>query len=81
MKMRTNHDTESSCDECGCVWKNTEEMYDLMLCGEIHVLCKQCADGLFNRLLRMSCKYNGRVKSQEDMQRIQKAKEWRNREE
>lgn len=77
MKMRVNKNPDAYCEECECLWKHTEEMYDLMLCGNVQTICKQCAEELFRKLLRKSCAYNAKVKSPEDMQRIQKAKDWR----
>lgn len=70
MKMKINRDQDSVCDECRNIWKNTPEMYDLLLCGSKITLCKRCLDNLFQKTLKASCAYNAKVKSQEDMQRI-----------
>lgn len=77
MKMRINNKKNSCCDECGCQFKHTEEMYDFMICGTVYTVCKQCSDKMFRLLLKASCGYNAKVKSADDMARIQKAKDWR----
>ena len=74
IKMRVNTNNESTCDECSCMWKNTAEMYDLMLCGERFTLCKECIETLFNKTLKASCLYNGRLKSQDDLKRAERAR-------
>lgn len=73
IKMRVNTNQESTCDECSCPWKNTAEMYDLMLCGTKFTLCKECIETLFNKTLKASCLYNSRLKSQEDLRRAERA--------
>lgn len=70
IKMRINNNSTSVCEECSVSWKNTPEMYDLLLCGNKVTLCKKCLDNLFQKTLKASCAYNAKVKSQEDMQRI-----------
>lgn len=72
--IRVNSDRESVCRECQISWSDTPEMYDILLCGKKVSLCKGCIDKLFQKTLRASCAYNAKVKSQEDMQRIQKYK-------
>lgn len=69
IKMRVNANKNSTCEGCSVKWKNTPEMYDLMICGKMFTLCFDCVDKIFHKTLSASCKYNHKVKSQEDMQR------------
>ena len=78
IKMRVNKEKESECFVCKTIWQNTHEMYDLRFESKLDetrtlTLCKTCVDELFNKTLRASCLYNGRVKSKEDMERIRRA--------
>lgn len=70
IKMKVNKDNNSKCDECGCQWKNTKEMYTILICGKKINLCKKCTDIVFHKTLTASCKYNERLKDKVDMQRI-----------
>ena len=78
IKMRVNKEKESECFVCKTTWQNTHEMYDLRFESKLDetrtlTLCKTHVDELFNKTLRASCLYNGRVKSKEDMERIRRA--------
>lgn len=70
IKMRVNNQKDSACQECRTPYKNTPEMYDLMICNTKYTLCKRCVDTLFQKTLKASCMYNGKLKSAEDMARI-----------
>lgn len=70
IKMRVNVNRESRCENCNSPWKTTPEMYDVLIVNSKTTLCKKCSDELFNKLLKISCMYNAKVKSKEDMQRI-----------
>lgn len=70
IKMRVNANKISSCTNCGTKWKDTKEMYDLMLCGTVFTLCYDCVGDLFHKTLSADCKYNAKIKSKEDEQRI-----------
>lgn len=74
IKMRVNNDTSARCGECGALWKNSSEMYDLFIFGEIHQICLRCSDKLFQKTLRASCAYNGKVKQKEDLNRAEREK-------
>lgn len=74
IKMRVNTQATSVCKECKVLYKNTPEMYDLMICDVKFTLCKNCVDVLFQKTLKASCLYNGKVKSSEDMRRIRRSK-------
>lgn len=69
IKMRVNNTKESVCKECGCPYSHTAEMYDLALCGERYTLCRSCIEVLFQKTLKASCMYNGKVKGPEDLKR------------
>lgn len=75
IKMRVNNQVSSHCEECKTSYKYTPEMYDLMICNTKFTLCKDCVDTLFQKTLKASCLYNGRLKSPEDMKRIYRSKE------
>lgn len=70
IKMRVNSNKESRCQECNVLWKNTPEMYDMLIVDTKFTLCKTCLDDLFRKTLKISCMYNGKLKSQEDLRRI-----------
>lgn len=74
IKMRVNNQKDSVCEECRTPYKNTPEMYDLMICSTKYTLCKRCVDTLFQKTLKASCMYNGKLKSAEDMKRIRRDK-------
>lgn len=75
IKMRVNNQTSSVCGDCKTPYKNTPEMYDLMISDVKFTLCKNCVDTLFQKTLKASCLYNGRLKSSEDVKRIRRSKE------
>ena len=75
IKMRVNNQVDSRCDDCKTVYKNTPEMYDLMISDVKFTLCKDCIDTLFQKTLKADCLYNSRLKSSEDMKRIHRSKE------
>lgn len=70
IKMKINTNKNSVCMECKTKYKNTPEMYDLCLTGEIFTLCKECVDVLFHKTLSASCKYNSKLKDKESQRRI-----------
>lgn len=72
IKMRVNNQKGSVCQECDVLYKNTSEMYDLMICNTKYTLCKRCVDTLFQKTLKASCIYNGKLKKPEDMTRIRR---------
>ena len=72
--MRVNQNSKSICELCGNKYMNTEEMYDLKLNDQLTVICKDCVEVLFNKLLKATCLYNNRVKTKEDLERIQRAR-------
>ena len=74
IKMRVNNAKDSECNECGCPYNSTGEMYDLVLCGVQFTLCKECIDTLFTKTLRANCMYNGKLKRPEDLKRAERAK-------
>lgn len=70
IKMRVNDDKNSICNFCSEKWKNVPEMYDISLVGNIFTICKSCSDELFQKILKADCMYSGKIKSDEDMQRV-----------
>lgn len=74
IKMRVNNETSARCNECGVSWRNSSEMYDLFVFGEIHQICRQCSEKLFQKTLRAECAYNSKVKQKEDLNRAEREK-------
>lgn len=74
IKMRVNTNTSSACDECGTKYKDTLEMYDLVLCGTQYTLCKDCVEVLFRKTLRADCMYNAKLKRPEDLKKAERIK-------
>lgn len=74
IRMRVNNVKDSECNECGCLYKNVAEMYDLILCDVQFTLCKECIEMLFNKTLKASCMYNAKVKRPEDLKRAERAR-------
>lgn len=70
IKMRINTDKQSVCEECKTKWSCTPEMYDVLITNKKITLCKKCSDVVFQKLLKISCMYNSRLKSNSDMERI-----------
>ena len=76
--MRVNQKESSKCQECGHIWKNVKEMYDLQICNNKFTLCSDCTDKIFHKLLKAECMYNARVKSQVDMARVRNNNDLKN---
>ena len=74
IKMRINKNEKSECENCGVNWEYTSAMYDLMLVGSVHTICRQCSQELFQKLLKAECMQNAKIKSNEDIKRIQREK-------
>lgn len=74
IRMRVNNDKQSECNECGCTYKYTAEMYDLGICEEQFTLCKSCVEKLFQKTLKASCMYNSKLKQPEDLKRAAREK-------
>ena len=71
--MRVNEKKNSCCEECGVSFKNTKEMYDIMIVDTKFTLCFNCIEKVFQKTLHASVSYNNRIKSQEDMERIRRS--------
>lgn len=70
VKMRENKNEKEFCSLCNVSWKNTRVMYDIKMNDEIFHLCYKCSDELFHKLLKANCAYNERIKTKEDVTRI-----------
>ena len=70
IKMRVNNNSESFCSNCGMKYKNTKEMYDLMLFGKVNQICLKCVDALFQKTLKAQINYQSKIKTKEDLARI-----------
>lgn len=67
IKMRINKNAECICEECGSKRKDSLDMYDLCIAGEIVTICDACNDALFNKVLKASIHTQARIKSNEDI--------------
>lgn len=73
IKMRVNYDTESVCENCGRKYIQTEVMHDVFIVDKSYVLCYDCIDVLFHKVLTAQCNWNGKTKDKNDMIRINNA--------
>ena len=73
IKMRVNNDKTSVCEQCEKKYMDVKEMYDIKIFDELHTICCNCVDDLFHKTLSAQCKYNARLKSNEDMERIRRS--------
>lgn len=74
IKMRVDTNAESICDNCGCEFRNTSEMYDMQITDRRFTLCKKCVDLIFQKTLKASVNYSGKVKTSDDLQRQKREK-------
>lgn len=76
--MRVNQNKESHCFNCNVAWKNTPIMWDMSLGWQhkqkIIPVCKNCVDELFDKTLKATTMWNGKVKTKEDQERIMRSK-------
>lgn len=77
IKMRICSDTESRCDECGKIWRNVSEMYEIKLFGKVWKLCRICSEELFRKTLKAECMHNAKVKTKEDKLRKESEERWK----
>lgn len=73
IKMRVNYKQDSSCSNCGITYKNTKEMHDIMLFGEVHQICYDCLETLFQKILKSQVNYQSKLKTKEDLERIKRS--------
>lgn len=73
IKMRVNYKPDSSCSNCGTNYKNTKEMHDIMLFGEVHQICYDCLETLFQKILKSQVNYQSKLKTKEDLTRIKRS--------
>jgi hypothetical protein len=69
IRMKVEKSKKSRCCECGSSWKDTREMYTILLGGEKSTLCAHCLGDLFVKCLRMQTSYDSRLKNNEDLKR------------
>jgi hypothetical protein len=69
IRMKVEKSKKSKCCECNTNWKDTREMYTILLGGSKITLCSSCLNDLFTKCLRMQTIYNSRLKSNEDLKR------------
>ena len=72
IKMRINNNENSICELCEEKYKYSLEMYDLCINENYFVICKDCVDKLFMKLLKADCLYQGKVKSSIDLERVKR---------
>jgi hypothetical protein len=69
IRMKVEKSKKSRCCECGTDWKDTREMYTILLGGNKTTVCATCFNDLFRKYLHMETTYNARLKSGEDLKR------------
>lgn len=67
LRMRTNNELGVKCCECGNGRKDSLELFDVCIGGQIFTICDLCNEQLLQKSLRASCKVNDRVKRPSDM--------------
>lgn len=78
MKIIEDKKSDKQCEECGRNWNNTKELYVIHIFGCNHSICKECSEELFKKLLVLDCRYMGKLKTKEDMQRKANAQRYTN---
>ena len=74
IKMRNNTNSDAVCCECGEGQKEVLNMFDLCIGGNIFTICDVCNEKIFNKCLSAEVMKNGRIKSQQDIQIINRRK-------
>jgi hypothetical protein len=74
--MKIENNKQSKCENCGREYNYTPEMYNLKIIDRKFTLCKSCIDILFGKLLRADVMYNEKIKSNDDIKRIERSKRW-----
>ena len=76
IKMKENKNKECNCSCCNTNWKDTPQMIDIMINkNEIVSLCKKCYETMFQKLLKVSCMYDNKLKTKEDEVRIRRSRQ------
>lgn len=81
IKMRVNDKKTSVCSECGVTYRNTKEMYDMMIVDTKFTLCFDCVEKVFQKTLRASTTYNAKLKTKDDAERIRRYQVLKNEQE
>ena len=74
IKMRNNNDKDAICCECGETQNQVLNMFDLCIGGQVFTICDVCNWKIHNKCLTAEAMKNHRVKSQHDIQIINKRK-------
>jgi hypothetical protein len=69
--MKVENNKNSICMECNTKWKDTREMFTILLCCRKVTLCYKCLEELEMKTLHMNVEYDKRLKSGTDIKRIQ----------
>lgn len=78
IRMRICKDNDCTCQVCGGTKKNSLDIFEVRIPDNVSddtinfYLCDLCTDTLFNKALKATCYTQGRLKSNNDMQIIQK---------
>lgn len=75
IKMRNNTKLDAVCCECNETQNQVLNMFDVLIGGQIFTICDACNEKLFYKCLSAECMKNGRVKSQKDIQIINRRKQ------
>lgn len=79
IKMRVSREKDTCiCMSCKKDFKVSLEMYDVMVGKElVFTLCDKCLDEMLKKCCSASCKYNAKLKSQQDIAKIEAVQRYR----
>lgn len=75
--MKINIKSDSRCNNCNRPYNFTKEMYDIMFIDSKYTICKECCELLFSKLLKADCMYNQKLKSSDDLSRVERSKRYK----
>lgn len=70
IKMKYDKNQEAICDNCGNSHIEALEMYDIKIGDKVICLCDECNQALFYKCLKASCTLDAKVKSKEEILKI-----------
>lgn len=77
IRMRNNNDKNAVCCNCKETQDQVLNMFDICIGNTILTICDECNNKILYKTLNAECMKNGRVKSQKDIQIINRRKQKR----
>ena len=74
ISMKVSFDKSATCEQCGCTYAYTKEMYALDLFHHTHHICYDCMDKLFHVALFSIIEYDGKLKMKDDVLRSERSR-------